>query len=110
VDHPSDPRVSKFAGAHGRQEFLDVMRLFTGFFSQKLTFTAVATTCEGNRVALEAEPRGVAQEIPFFNRYHLLFEFQGNRIAVAKEYMDSAFAVWFNAEITRRTATFADRH
>ena len=105
---PSDPRVFKFAGTHSRQEFLDVMQLFTGFFSQKLTFTALVATCEGNRVALEAEARGVAQQIPFFNRYHFLFEFRGNRIAVAKEYMDSAFAVWFNAEITRRTATSAD--
>jgi hypothetical protein len=78
--------------------YQDVMQLFTGFFSQKLTFTAAATTCEGNRVALEAEARGEMQEIPFFNRYHFPFE------------LDSAFAVWFNAEITRRTATFADRH
>jgi ketosteroid isomerase-like protein len=96
---PSDARTFRHAGTRNKNEFVAILRRFRGFFTEEHRFKVIGTTCEGDRVAVEAEAGGAARGIPFFNRYHFLFQFRDGKIVVGKEYMDTAFAEWFNASV-----------
>jgi len=56
-------------------------------------FTVHALTAEGDRVAAEVESYApTAYGTLYNNHYHMLFEFRDGRIAVVKEYGDTAHA------------------
>jgi ketosteroid isomerase-like protein len=100
---PSDVRTFRHAGTRNKSEFVEILGRFRGFFTEEHRYKVVGTTCEGDRVAVEAEAGGMARGIPFFNRYHFLFQFRDGKIVVGKEYMDTAFAEWFNASVAGQT-------
>lgn len=59
-------------------------------FPQGLVFTVHAMTAEGERVAVEAESRGVhVSGSEYNNLYHFLFEFRDGKLLRLKEYMDT---------------------
>ncbi len=59
-------------------------------FPEGLQFTIHALTAEGNRVAVEAESRGMhASGQLYNNRYHFLLEFRKRKLLRLKEYMDT---------------------
>ena len=50
-------------------------------------------TAEGDRVAVEAESRGVhASGLPYNNYYHFLFRFRDGELVRLTEYMDTELA------------------
>lgn len=59
-------------------------------FPKGITFTILAMTAEGERVAVEAESEGehVSGKL-YSNRYHFLFEFRNGKLLVLKEYLDT---------------------
>jgi ketosteroid isomerase-like protein len=58
-----------------------------------ITFEVHALTAEGDRVAAEVETHAVINGgRPYNNHYHMLFEIRDGRIAVIKEYTDTAYA------------------
>jgi ketosteroid isomerase-like protein len=65
-----------------------------GFFKmfETLKFTLLDMTAEGERVALEIESEGTLQGAPYANQYHNLVVVKGGKVAVLKEYFDTARA------------------
>jgi len=58
----------------------------------------LGTTCEGNRVAVEATARTVlANGREYANIYHFLFEVDGGKITASREYCDTGRAAAFAA-------------
>jgi ketosteroid isomerase-like protein len=58
-----------------------------------ITFTLHSLTAEGDRVAAEVESYAPTTAGKVYNNhYHMLFEFRDGRIAVVKEYADTAHA------------------
>jgi ketosteroid isomerase-like protein len=56
--------------------------------------TVVATTAEGDRVAIEAVGKGrLRNGRSYDNRYHFLMEVRDDRVVAIREYMDSAHVV-----------------
>ncbi|MFT5032436.1 MAG: ketosteroid isomerase-like protein [Bermanella sp.] len=59
-------------------------------FPQGLAFTVHAMTAEGERVAVEAESKGLhVSGFEYKNSYHFLFEFRDGKLLRLKEYMDT---------------------
>jgi ketosteroid isomerase-like protein len=73
-----------------RAIMVDPMPIFT---EGAITFTVHALTAEGDRVAAEVESFApLVTGSVYNNHYHMLFEFREGRIAVVKEYADTAHA------------------
>ena len=63
------------------------------FVDGGIAFTVHALTAEGDRVAAEVESYApVTNGKVYNNHYHMLFEIRGGKIAVVKEYADTAHA------------------
>ncbi len=64
-------------------------RIFEAF-PDGISFTILAMTAEGERVAVEAESCGehVSGKV-YTNQYHFLFEFRDGKVLRLKEYMDT---------------------
>lgn len=59
-------------------------------FPEGLAFTIHAMTAEGERVAVEAESKGLhVSGVEYNNLYHFLFEFRDGKLLLLKEYMDT---------------------
>ncbi|WP_101757563.1 nuclear transport factor 2 family protein [Oceanicoccus sp. KOV_DT_Chl] len=59
-------------------------------FPAGLVFTITAMTAEGDRVAVEAESKGMhVSGVVYNNLYHFLFEFCDGKVLKLKEYMDT---------------------
>ncbi len=59
-------------------------------FPSGLTFTVHGMTAEGEKVAVEAESRGLhVSGVEYNNLYHFLFEFRDGKVFRLKEYMDT---------------------
>ena len=72
---------------------LMAMAMVGAAFPGGLEFTIVAMTCEGERIAIEAESDGVAASgRPYHNQYHFLMEVRDGKIRRFKEYMDTMHA------------------
>ena len=64
-------------------------RIFEAF-PQGIEFTIHAMTAEGERVAVEAESRGMHVSGKLYNNlYHFLFQFRDGQLVRLKEYMDT---------------------
>jgi hypothetical protein len=63
------------------------------FVDGGINFTVHALTAEGDRVAAEVESYApLVNGKVYNNHYHMLFEIRGGRIAIVKEYADTAHA------------------
>jgi uncharacterized protein len=63
------------------------------FVDGGIAFTVHALTAEGDRVAAEVESHApLVNGKVYNNHYHMLFEIRDGRIAVVKEYADTAHA------------------
>jgi ketosteroid isomerase-like protein len=63
------------------------------FVDGGIDFTVHATTAEGERVAAEVESHApLVNGKVYNNHYHMLFEIRDGKIAVVKEYADTAHA------------------
>jgi hypothetical protein len=82
---------SDFGSIDGmRAIMVDPMPIFT---EGAISFTVHSLTAEGDRVAAEVESYApLVSGSVYNNHYHMLFEFRGGRIAVVKEYADTAHA------------------
>ena len=59
-------------------------------FPEGITFTVIAMTAEGERVAVEAESYGKhVSGRTYINKYHFLFVFRDGKLVHLKEYMDT---------------------
>lgn len=82
-----------FSGAHTKAEALEGMAMVAGMFPTGLDFTILATTVEGERIAVEAVSEGVhVSGKPYSNEYHFLVVVRDGKIVVLKEYMDTQHA------------------
>ena len=64
-------------------------RIFEAF-PQGIEFTIHAMTAQGERVAVEAESRGMHASGKLYNNlYHFLFQFRDGQLVRLKEYMDT---------------------
>ena len=89
------PHLFGYAGERTKAEFCKYAAtpsLFVG--GARVTFGAI--TAEGDRVAVEAETRGVTPDgRAYSNAYHYLFTFRDGKILRVKEYMDTQAAAEF---------------
>ena len=82
-----------FSGTKNKAEALEGMAMVGAAFPDGLEFTIVAMTCEGERVAIEAESDGVAASgRQYHNQYHFLMEVRDGKIRRFREYMDTMHA------------------
>ena len=82
-----------FSGTSNKAEALEGMKMIGSMFPDGLQFTILETTAEGDRVAIEAESKGVAASgVPYHNLYHFLMVVRDGRIHRFKEYMDTMHA------------------
>lgn len=59
-------------------------------FPKGLEFTVKGMTAEGTKVAVEAESHGEhVSGVIYHNKYHFLFIFEGEKLKLLKEYMDT---------------------
>lgn len=81
------------SGTRTRAQALDGMRMIDGMFPDGITFTIVAMTAEGDRVAVEARSEGMhVSGLPYRNEYHFLIVARDGKIVRFKEYMDTLHA------------------
>jgi ketosteroid isomerase-like protein len=89
------PRLFAAAGERSKAEFCRYMAgpsIFEGGAKLKLG----ELTAEGERVAVEAEIRGVTPDGRVYaNAYHYLFTFRAGKVLRVKEYMDTQAAAEF---------------
>lgn len=89
------PHLFAYAGERGKSEICRYMAtpsIFVGGAS--VSFGAI--TAEDDRVAVEAETRGVTPDGRVYtNAYHYLFTFRDGRILRVKEYVDTQAAAEF---------------
>lgn len=86
------PEYLATAGEHDRAFFLN---FFQGpsLFPGEIEFASSSMIAEGDRVAAEAAFRAeTANGNTYDNRYHFLFIFENDKIAVMREYMDTHHA------------------
>jgi ketosteroid isomerase-like protein len=80
------------AGNIGRMKAV-IVDPMPAFVDGGITFTLHALTAEGDRVAAEVESYApVTNGKIYNNHYHMLFEIRDGKIAVVKEYADTAHA------------------
>jgi len=81
------------SGKRGKQEIAALSKGILQAFPEGVVFTITGITCEGERVAVEAESDGIHVSGQHYrNSYHFLFEFRDGKILVLKEYMDTEMA------------------
>jgi ketosteroid isomerase-like protein len=89
------PHLFDYAGEKTKAEICAYMAT-PSIFVGGVTVTFGAITAEGDRVAVEAETRGVMPDGRVYtNVYHYLFTFRGQKILRVKEYLDTQSAAEF---------------
>ena len=82
-----------FSGEHTPDEIQGLSGQILSMFPSGLQFEIEAMTSEGERIAVEAVSRGEhINGRVYSNTYHMLFVVRAGKIAVLKEYMDTALA------------------
>lgn len=99
LDHYADDMVMwtagslPFSGTHTKAEIRPLMEGILGAFPNGLEFVVKTLTAEDDRVAIEAESRGVhASGKPYNNQYHFLMRIRGDKVVEFKEYLDTQLA------------------
>ena len=78
------------SGRYGKEQVRESSGRIFEAFPAGLVFTLVGLVAEGDKVAVEAESRGLHVSGRLYaNQYHFLFEFRGDRVLRLKEYMDT---------------------
>lgn len=78
------------SGLLTKKEFLESGNIFKDIADSELNITPFAWTIDGNRVAVEAYSYMKLKSGGMYNNhYHFLFEIQGGKISVFKEYFDT---------------------
>lgn len=92
-----------FAGIDRMKALMvDPMPLFVG---GGIAFTVHGMAAEADRVAAEVESHATLVDGRVYNNhYHMLFEFRDGRIAVVKEYADTAHGRDVFGDVTTRDA------
>lgn len=81
------------SGTSKKAEALEGMKRIGSMFPEGLEFAVLETTVEGERVAIEAESRGVhVSGKPYHQLYHFLMVVRNGKIHRLKEYMDTMHA------------------
>jgi ketosteroid isomerase-like protein len=82
------------SGTYTRDQLAELLKGVKALYKQgALQITPSAMTAEGQRVAVEAESFAeLLNGRVYKNRYHLLIEIAGDRIAKVREYMDTQHA------------------
>ena len=82
-----------FSGTHTKDEIRGLMDGILGAFPKGLQFEIKTLTAEEDRVAIEAESRGMhTSGKPYHNEYHFLMRIRDGRIVEFKEYLDTLHA------------------
>jgi len=99
LEHYADDMVMWTAGSlpisglHHKSEIRAMMDGILGAFPSGLRFTIATLTAEGDRVAIEAESRGIhASGKPYHNQYHFLMRIRDGLVIEFKEYLDTLHA------------------
>jgi hypothetical protein len=99
LEHYADDMVMWTAGSlpisgtHTKKEIRGLMDGILGAFPGGLRFEIKTLTAEEDRVAIEAESRGMhASGRPYHNEYHFLMRIRDGRIVEFKEYLDTLHA------------------
>ena len=82
-----------FSGSSKKAQSLEGMKMIGGMFPDGLVFTILATTVEGERVAVEAVSESVhVSGKRYHNQYHFLVIVRDGKVHALKEYMDTQHA------------------
>lgn len=78
------------SGVISRDQIIAGSAAVLDVFPEGLVFTVHGMTAEGERVAVEAESKGLhVSGKEYNNLYHFLFEFRAGKLLQLKEYMDT---------------------
>ena len=91
--YAEDARIEVMAPGPFSGEHVPSPELTRAFFDAfpELVFRVGSMTAEGDRVAVEVESQGrLADGSPYRNRYHNLFVFRGEKVALLREYPSGA--------------------
>ena len=84
------------SGSYDKEAMKAIVGGIGVMFPEGLHTRVLSMVGEGNRVAVEAEGEGkTASGKMYDNKYHFLFEFEGDKIIKLREYMDTARAAQF---------------
>ena len=82
-----------FSGRRSKQEVTPLMEGILSAFPEGLRFTIHGMTAEGDRVAVEAESRGLHASGKLYNNlYHFLLVVREGKVREFKEYLDTELA------------------
>lgn len=87
-----DPNKFCLAGSRDKAAFADLLKSVLDVCPDKLKMTPSAWTCEGERVAMEAESYGYVDGKLYNNLYHFLHVVKDGKISQVKEYLDTTHA------------------
>jgi ketosteroid isomerase-like protein len=95
---PGDPAAMPAAGLYTKDSIAALFGRMARRLDGPLRMEVVATTAEGDRVALEVESHGELRNgRRYRNTYHTLMRIEDGRIREVREYSDShhAYLTWF---------------
>ncbi|MCK9504279.1 MAG: nuclear transport factor 2 family protein [Porticoccaceae bacterium] len=87
-----DPKNFCLAGSRNKAEFAKLLTGVLDVCPNGLKMTPSAWTCEGERVAMEAESYGYVDGKLYNNLYHFLHIVRNGKICKVKEYLDTTHA------------------
>jgi hypothetical protein len=87
-----DPKKFCLAGSRDKAAFAELLKGVLDVCPDKLAMTPSAWTCEGERVAMEAESYGYVDGKLYNNLYHFLHIVRNGKICRVKEYLDTTHA------------------
>jgi ketosteroid isomerase-like protein len=84
------PGNTLISGTFGKTQLAEFASRVLEAFPKGLQFTVTGMVAEGDKVAVQAESRGVhVSGKPYHNQYHFLITVRDGRIFESREYMDT---------------------
>ena len=84
------PGHTLISGSFGKAQLAEFASSVLDAFPKGLVFTVTGMVAEGDKVAVQAESRGVhVSGKPYRNQYHFLVTVRDGRIFESREYMDT---------------------
>jgi ketosteroid isomerase-like protein len=84
------PGNTLISGTFGKAQLAEFASRVLEAFPQGLVFSVTGMVAEGDKVAVQAESRGVhVSGQPYHNQYHFLITVRDGRIFESREYMDT---------------------